>query len=402
MIKVAIVSSIRPETNYSAYLIKALQKNCADRVLVYSYCENEKENEAIDLENKRYCWDRNWRYFFQVLSQARQEGVNLLHFQHEINMFGGPRTAVIFPFLVLASRILGFKPIVTVHAVVPRKEFNRTFLEVFEWPKPILTLPLVKIVFPVIYFLIGLFARKIIVHSPGLKDLLVRDYNFNTAKIEVIPHGVPEDVKGQVPALSEVEGSGVSGQLLDKLGDKKLLLYFGYLHRRKGLEVLIRAFAKVVKDFPDLRLVLGGGTVMPGYLRELEELIRRLKINDRVLVTGFLKLTDLRYLIDRCHFVVLPAIYSIAASGPLAQVWAQGKAVIVSDLGVYHEEIRDRVNGLLFRVGDVDDLAGRVKELLVDEALRASIQKEVLRIREERDWRKISEKTVQIYQSLTK
>lgn len=394
MIKVAIVSSIRPETNYSAYLIKALQKNCADRVLVYSYCENEKENEAIDLENKRYCWDRNWRYFFQVLSQARQGGVNLLHFQHEINMFGGPRTAVIFPFLVLASRILGFKPIVTVHAVVPRKEFNRTFLEVFEWPKPILTLPLVKIVFPVIYFLIGLFAKKIIVHSPGLRDLLVTDYSFNSQKIEVIPHGIPEAISYP---LSEV-----SRQLLDRLGDKKLLLYFGYLHRRKGLEVLIRALAKVVKDFPDLRLVLGGGTVMPGYLRELEELIRRLKINDRVLVTGFLKLTDLRYLIDGCHFVVLPAIYSIAASGPLAQVWAQGKAVIVSDLGVYHEEIRDRVNGLLAKVGDVDDLAGRMKELLIDETLRASIQKEVLRIREERDWRKISEKTVQIYQSLTK
>lgn len=399
MIKVAMVSSIRPETNYSAYLIEALQMTPGvlsvdsgsqdRRIEVLVYCEKDDRNLEVDLKHLNLCWNRDWRYFYQILIQAKKDKIDVLHFQHEINMYGGPRTAVLFPFLILLARIFGFHPVVTLHAAVPVRQFNQDFLKVFEWPRPELLAPVVKIIFPAIYFLIGLFAKKIIVHSPGIREILASDYKINVKKIEVVPHGVPEDVSYQL--------SDVSGQLLEKLGDKKFLLYFGYLHRRKGLEYLVNAFKKVSEKYPDLFLVLAGGTILPNYARELEVQIKSLNLTARVFITGFLGLSDLRYLLSNCEFVVLPAVYSIAASGPLAQVFAHEKAVIVSDLGVYREEIQNGVNGLLAKVRDDKDLANQIDLLLTNKGLKENIVENIRLIRQERSWSKIAVLTLMVY-----
>lgn len=392
MLKVAMVSSIRPETNYTAYLIEALQKYYSEDCDVLVYTDKDKLNLEVPLSNINLVWDRDWNFLFQIIRQSIKDKINVIHFQHEINMFGGPRTAVLFPFMVLFSRFLGFNPVVTVHAAVPVKDFNADFLKVFEWPKPELLAPIVKIIFPTIYFLIGLFSKKIIVHSPGIKELLVKDYSFNGNKIEVIPHGVPEDVSYQL--------LDVSGQLLEKVEGKKFLLYFGYFHRRKGLEFLIKAFKSISQKYSDIYLILGGGTVLPNYSKEMEELVSSLGLSNRIIVTGFLKLVDLNYLLDECEFVVLPAVYSIAASGPLAQVFAHEKAVIVSDLGVYREEIKPEVNGLLAKAGDVDDLGAKIELLLNDPALKEKIVKNVVSIHGERKWGIIAGKTLKVYEEL--
>src|SRR3989344_2976675 len=156
MIKVGMVSSIRPETNYTAYLAEALQRSALgvngqgsgslrSQVEVYVYCEKDERNREVPLQNLRLCWERNWRYFYQILFQAKRDKLNLLHFQHEFNMFGGPRTALLFPFLVGLSRLLGFNVIVTVHAVVARRLMNQEFLKIFGWPRLLGLTPLIKI-----------------------------------------------------------------------------------------------------------------------------------------------------------------------------------------------------------------------------------------------------------------
>ena len=391
-LKIAMVSSIRPETNYTAYLIEALQKYYSKDCEVLVYTDRDKHNLEVLLENVRLVWDRDWNFLFQILAQALKDKIDVIHFQHEINMFGGPRTAILFPFVVLFSRLFGFNPVVTIHAAVPVREFNVDFLKVFEWPKPKLLTPLVRVVFPTIYFLVGLFSKKIIVHSMGIKSILRNDYKINGDKITVIPHGVPGAV-----GYNEQE---VSASIKAKIYEKRFLLYFGYFHRRKGLEFLVRAFKQVSQKHPDLYLVLGGGTILPNYSKEIGELISILGLSDKVIITGFLNLTDLRYLLDKCEFVVLPAVYSIAASGPLAQVFAHKKAVIVSDLGVYSEEVKSGVNGLLAKVADVKDLERNMLRLLDDQILKDFIVKSITVIHEDRKWENIASKTLRVYEEI--
>lgn len=404
-----MVSSIRPETNYSAYLIEALQKlrirtmtpgvlsvdsgSLSSQVEVFAYCERDEKNKEVPLSNLRLCWDRNWRFFYQILRQAGLDKIDIIHLQHEVNMYGGPRTTAIFPFLILMSRILGFKTVVTVHAAVPVRYFDAEFLKVFEWPAPHLLAPVVRVVFPVIYFLIGIFSSRVIVHTTGLKNTLVKDYFFNPGNISVIPHGIPEDVSYEI--------SAVSPSIKERLGEQRFILYFGYIHRRKGLDVLIKAFGSIQSEYPDLVLVIGGGTILPGYSDELKGLVKRLDIENKVIITGFLNLNDLRYLLDRSQFVVLPAIYSIAASGPLAQVFAHEKPVIVTKIGSYAEEITDGVDGLLVEKGSVESLAIGLRRLMTDDELKRKIVDNVKSKHEARRWLKIAGLTLNIYNSLS-
>ena len=165
-----MVSSIRPETNYTAYLIEALQRYYADKVEVLVYTEKDKLNLSVPLSNINLVWNRNWQYVFQVLFRAKKDKVDAVHFQHEINMYGGVSTALLFPVLVFLLRVFGFRPLVTAHAAIPIKLIDRRFLEVFNWPYPKLLTPVVKLIFPLVYFLIGLFAEKVIVHTQTIKN----------------------------------------------------------------------------------------------------------------------------------------------------------------------------------------------------------------------------------------
>lgn len=392
MLKMAMVSSIRPETNYTTYLIEALQKFYNNKVEVLVYTEKDNLNLDVPLSNVNLVWNRNWRYVFQVLSCAKKDKVNLVHLQHEINMYGGISTAVLFPLLVFLLRIFGFRPVVTAHAAIPIKLIDRHFLEVFNWPYPILLTPVVKLIFPIVYFLIGLFAEKIIVHTQTIKKCLESDYHINSRKIVIIPHGVP-DLVDDGKLLS---GSDWRGHLVGK----KIMLYFGYLHKRKGVEYLLRAFGNLADSFPNYLLVIAGGTIQENYFIELKKLVADLGIKDKVIFTGFIKTPEISYLMYHCDFVILPAIYSIAASGPLAQVFAFEKPVIVTRIGSYAEEITDGVDGLLVEPGSVESLVTGMRKIITDEKLREGIISAVKTKHELRKWSRIAGLTLDSYSSL--
>ncbi len=65
----------------------------------------------------------------------------------------------------------------------------------------------------------------------------------------------------------------------------RLIIYVGRLHESKGLDLLVRAFASLYKERDDVMLLLIGPD--DGYRTSLEELAASLKLNNRVLFTGF-------------------------------------------------------------------------------------------------------------------
>ena len=61
-------------------------------------------------------------------------------------------------------------------------------------------------------------------------------------------------------------------------------MYLGRIHRIKGVNILVKAFANIVEKLGDVRLVVVGPD--DGYLGELEVLIKALRIEDNVLILG--------------------------------------------------------------------------------------------------------------------
>ena len=62
------------------------------------------------------------------------------------------------------------------------------------------------------------------------------------------------------------------------------MLCLGRIHRIKGIDILVKAFANIIEKLKDVRLVVVGPD--DGYLGELVALIKALKMEDNVLITG--------------------------------------------------------------------------------------------------------------------
>ena len=390
--KIAIASSILPATNYSAYLIDALQENISDSTKVMVYTNRDKANLKVSLKNIKLVWNKNIFYPFQILKQVLKDKPGVLHIQHEINMFGGLATAIVFPILPILLKLFRVKVIITFHAVVARKDINQVFMETFFGSGGKVLVFFVRLFFSLLFRVAGLFADKIFVHAKGLKNILVDDYNIRKDDIIVIYHGVPNKIefdKTYAPAYNWAR----------LISDKPFILYYGYFHKRKGIENIIESFKQVLKKFPELNLVIAGGTLQKDYKQDLIGLVQKLKIGKNVIFTGFVEEIELSWLLTNCRFVLLPALFSISASGPLAQVIAYNKPAIVSNIGVFKEEITDSVDGLVAD-NSIECWMKQIVLLIGDKKLYKNIICNLQKKYIERKWSKIAEVTNSVYQGL--
>jgi glycosyltransferase involved in cell wall biosynthesis len=387
--KVGYVSTLQPDTNYFRYLALALQERGVD---LRVYADRNPKNLDVGLKKVHLLWSPGDRlYPLHILRQALRDRPDVVHLHHEVGLFGGPINASIFPFVPFLLWLFGCRVVTTIHAVVKPALIDLHFLETFAWPPRKFLLWPVKIYFFLLYWSIVLFSRKVIVHAKLLKEELVGDYRCPSEKITVVPHGVPEEVE-HPPLLTGETGWG------KKLEGQPFLLYFGYLHRRKGLETLLESWVEVIKAQAGVKLVLAGGTLQPDYGQSLAKRVTALGLAEHVVLTGFVTQKQLRYLLDRCLFVVLPATYSIAASGPLAQVIAHEKPVIVTRVGVFGEEIREGENGLLARLNDSQDWARQILKLWRDRELLEKLQEGMKVLHRVRGWPPVAALTVKVYE----
>ena len=71
------------------------------------------------------------------------------------------------------------------------------------------------------------------------------------------------------------------------LRDRRLILFLGRIHEKKGCDLLIEAFATACSEMPDVHLVLAGPDAGP-WPEAMRETISRLGLQDRVTWTGML------------------------------------------------------------------------------------------------------------------
>jgi glycosyltransferase involved in cell wall biosynthesis len=185
--------------------------------------------------------------------------------------------------------------------------------------------------------------------------------------ITVIPHhaGRPP---GAVTGIDRAEAR----RRLGLEPSEFLVGHFGYVTRPKQPNAVLSGFARLAAVRPDARLVLIGSDRTGG---GLDLLARRLGIEDRMRAVGYVDLPTF-YLYLRAVDAVVNLRYPSAgeSSGTFARALAEGRPVIVSDLGSF-AEVPD---GVALKV-DVDgDQAEQIGTHLVrladDSAHRARIE----------------------------
>jgi glycosyltransferase involved in cell wall biosynthesis len=157
-------------------------------------------------------------------------------------------------------------------------------------------------------------------------------------------------------------------------GKKKLhLLFAAELIEHKGAVVLLNAWSKICKDYPDVTLFIAG----EGKAKEfIEQYASTSAIGSQVVFTGWLSQIELNeYLSSECIFI-MPSMLGEAFGLIAAEASMAGAAVIVSRIGALPEIVEDRVSGLVVTPGDSNSLAQAIEELLNDEELRSKFGSE--------------------------
>ena len=205
-------------------------------------------------------------------------------------------------------------------------------------------------------------AQAIITPSEDIKRDVIRFAKVDGAKIHVIPHGVDLALFDGEQNRNAAEGQAMLDRY--RLRANNYLLYVSALWRYKRQDQLIRAHAELAhQGFPDLKLVIAGkGTgTDKKYLDEIYALPKTLGTESKVVFTGGLPQTDLRYLYANARAFVFPSSYE-SFGNPIFEAWTSGIPIAVSNVHSFPEIAGDAA--LFFDPNDVKDITDKITMLL--------------------------------------
>ena len=165
---------------------------------------------------------------------------------------------------------------------------------------------------------------------------------------------------------------------------------------RKGKTMMIQAFDEVSKVFPnDWRLVLAG--VRHEEADILKEFPKHLHPN--VEVIPYFTQSEETALYERCEAFILPSYFE-GQSLALTQAMASGLCCICADNCGQSDFIKHQENGLLFKTGDVQDLATQIKSILENKNLVATYAQNAKKRVAGYTWSNVSQEIVELCESL--
>jgi glycosyltransferase involved in cell wall biosynthesis len=172
------------------------------------------------------------------------------------------------------------------------------------------------------------------------------------------------------------------------------ILSVGDLQPRKNQIGLIRAFARMVRAFPQLKqnLVLAGKQTWFG--GKVHEAARESGVGDRIQFTGFVSDDDLLQLYNACDLFVFPSFYE-GFGLPVLEAMACGRAVACSNTSALPEVVDGAA--LLFDPYAVDEIVRALADLLLDAEWRARVERLGLQRAAHFSWQKTAEKTLAVF-----
>ncbi len=162
-----------------------------------------------------------------------------------------------------------------------------------------------------------------------------------------------------------------------------------------GVDVLARAFVKVVSLNPDVNLILLGGGSQGARIRQI---LMNGGALDRVHFGGQIGQKDLPRWYHMADIYISPS-HVDGSSVSLMEALACGLPCLVSDIPGNKEWIEDGVNGWLFRDGDADDLAEKILHAIKNRRSFKKIGEAARKTAEQKaDWKKNFGKLLEAYE----
>lgn len=388
--QITMVTTMQPETHYSRSLCRALEAKTAVRILA----EIDECNSQLpfrDVEQVFVPGEPLVRPLLAAIGRARNQ---VVHFQHEFNMFGGAAGIVRFLVLLYLVRRRGIRIVVTSHAVVIPTRIDQEFVMAFSMP-PFRSIPgVIRLVFRVFYYSMGKLADRITVHTDVMAQQLAQYYHVDPRKICTLPIGV-DDPPARIEEPTERWASPLRG--------RPYALFFGYLLRRKGLDVLLDAFDQLKLREPKALLVISGGELpnQRDYARAIRERAAASVHAADIIFTSFVSEDQIDWLFANASIVVLPYTVTVASGSlPLCFAMRFGRPVVASKTPPF-EELNEKYPFIEMAItGNVSSLANAMADVMGDPERMERMTQEAKRAASALSWSSVADRLCAIYQSL--
>ena len=181
-------------------------------------------------------------------------------------------------------------------------------------------------------------------------DYFIKNFNIDPKKIILAGNGVDYDFlinKNPIPH------------------PKSNILFIGSLATHKRIDLLIKSFTKILKNYhsTNLKLTIAGQKTL--FYPQIEKLINSLdpKTKSKINFIFNFPQENLSQLIDNCNVLVLPSIQE-SFGLVIIEAWARKKPVICADIPALKELVEKSNGGLLFAVDNQNDLTKKIQFIL--------------------------------------
>ncbi len=220
-----------------------------------------------------------------------------------------------------------------------------------------------SIILQILYKIQNYFIKKIINDSAAISAANEYEKQIflkinKESKIEIIRNGV------NLQTLVSKQNFRKKYQI-----DSKFILFVGRFSKSKGIETLIHSFKilKNKKEIADKKLVIMG--VDFGFEKEMEELIKKFNLSDKILVIKNPPREDVISAYGQSEFLVLPSQWELSPLVPL-ESFAFKKPVISTRSHGIPFTVKNGKNGILVEPENPDELAKAIIKLLLDDKFR--------------------------------
>jgi glycosyltransferase involved in cell wall biosynthesis len=232
-------------------------------------------------------------------------------------------------------------------------------------------------------------AARILTGTENARNAILRVYpDLEEDKVLVVPlAAAPEfrPIAREAAAATVRERYTIGGPFILSVGD---------MQPRKNQVGLIRAFARLVRAYPQLshNLVLVGKPTW--FSPKVQEAARESGVEDRIQFVGFVSDPDLLQLYNACDCFVFPSFYE-GFGFPALEAMACGRAVVCSDASALPEVVDGAA--ILFDPYAIDEMVRAIADVLLDAELRGRMERLGIQRAAHFSWQKTAQMTLEAF-----
>lgn len=221
-------------------------------------------------------------------------------------------------------------------------------------------------------------AKHVIAIGRGLQQSAQKTGTKIGVDVGYVPNGV--DCDRYYPDKSRRNRDGVK------------ILFVGRLSKEKGLKYLLEAVSLIRDVFTDYSAtveLIGDGPMH----EELEDVADRLAIRKLINFSGWTKKESLPLKYQSADIFAFPSLDE-GMPNALLEALASGMAVVATNIEANKGLVVDGSNGFLVRPRDVDKLAEKLKELIINDDVRSYFGEQSRNIAKNFSWKNVALKYI--------